>query len=230
MIVIKSQNLTPKLCFTFPLDDPSFVLFIKYAWKNGFEDIEGEARNQQHIYSAVESFYQLDDEEQLQIIKTMSKCRTEVPRVRIPKVFRVVRAPTIKALVMECVDGTMYLIDHADAGIMPLASMTHTADGLNTVCSYLRKRLKLPQGNFQFLNYAAGTLWAEEEEEEEETEDSEGRVERPRLVLVVIGKVTGHTARDILVFPSMCGSSWLSDVFTPSFPARLRWEIDRTIA
>lgn len=62
---------TYKPCFAYRLDGPRLMLFMKYEAANHSEDIERGARNQEYINSVVESFDQLGDEDQLQLIRTM---------------------------------------------------------------------------------------------------------------------------------------------------------------
>ncbi|ESZ89823.1 kinase domain-containing protein [Sclerotinia borealis F-4128] len=92
----------------FGLPNKNPILWIKFANKHGFERIEMEARNQQYIFDTVERFYQKDTKEQLRLLATAGIYKdeqTRPPRVRIPKLFRVVRTAEFRALVMEFVPG-----------------------------------------------------------------------------------------------------------------------------
>lgn len=92
----------------FGLPDKDSILWIKFASKYGFERIEIEARNQQYIFDAAEKFYEKSNEQQVELLATADVLKAkhvQPPRVRIPKLFRVVRTEDFKALVMEFVPG-----------------------------------------------------------------------------------------------------------------------------
>ncbi|ESZ90804.1 hypothetical protein SBOR_8809 [Sclerotinia borealis F-4128] len=67
-------------------------------------------------------------------------------------------------------DGQIYLIDHLDAGIMPLSFMTIVADLGRNVDKHLIKHLKLPQANHQGLTYVRGAFWPPLDDEDEDDE------------------------------------------------------------
>lgn len=98
------QSKWQKACFPYPNTDP--ILWFKFANIRGFERIEMEARNQQYIFDAVEAFYQKSCTEQQQLLAIVYKDKNaKPPRVRIPKLFRVIRTTAFKVLVMEFVPG-----------------------------------------------------------------------------------------------------------------------------
>ncbi|KAM0308410.1 hypothetical protein ACHAO8_010049 [Botrytis cinerea] len=98
------QSKWRKPCFAFPDTNP--ILWFKFANVHGFERIEMEARNQQYIFDAVEAFYQKSCIEQQQLLATVYKDeKAKPPRVRIPRLFRVIRTTDFRALVMEYVPG-----------------------------------------------------------------------------------------------------------------------------
>ena len=92
-----------KACFGFPEDQPKF--FIKYFPKDEREQVTTEAANMQHSYDAVDSFYAMDSSRQQQLLEPTYREQRPPPKVRIPKLFRVVHTKEHIALLAEFIEG-----------------------------------------------------------------------------------------------------------------------------
>ncbi|TRX88011.1 hypothetical protein FHL15_011113 [Xylaria flabelliformis] len=64
-------------------------------------------------------------------------------------------------------EGEVYLIDHLNAGILPLSFMTYVSHCHRTVSEYLRGRLKLPLDNLHISSCTKGAFWLRDGDEEE---------------------------------------------------------------
>lgn len=67
-------------------------------------------------------------------------------------------------------DQEIYLIDHLDAGIMPLSFMTIVVDLGRNVDEHLIKHLRLPEDNHQGLTHVRGAFWPPSGDEDEDDE------------------------------------------------------------
>ena len=65
-------------------------------------------------------------------------------------------------------DEETYLIDHLDAGFMPLSFMTIVADLGRNVATHLIKHLKLPRDNHIVLTNVQGAFWPSPDDDEDD--------------------------------------------------------------